>query len=90
MISFVALVFRQYFINAAMQALRLLKVFIANGAERILMPEEHDFDEQEIIDDILKILLRDRAYLFFAETRKNPIPAKAIIVSPMSSTRGQI
>lgn len=27
---------------------------IANGAERILMPEEHDFDEQEIIDDILK------------------------------------
>ena len=26
----------------------------ANGAERILMPEEHDFDEQEIIDDILK------------------------------------
>lgn len=28
---------------------------IANGAERILMPEEHDFDEQEIIDDILKI-----------------------------------
>ena len=26
---------------------------IANGAERILMPEEHDFDEQEI-DDILK------------------------------------
>ena len=27
---------------------------IANGAERILMPEEHDFDEQEIIDDILE------------------------------------
>ena len=25
---------------------------IANGAERILMPEEHDFDEQEIIADI--------------------------------------
>ena len=31
---------------------------IANGAERILMPEEHDFDEQEIIDDILKIKKR--------------------------------
>ncbi len=26
---------------------------IANGAERILMPEEHDFNEQEIIDDIM-------------------------------------
>ena len=27
---------------------------IANGAERILMPEEHDFNEQEIIDDIME------------------------------------
>src|SRR5699024_6566813 len=27
---------------------------IANGAERILMPEEHDFDEQAIIDDIME------------------------------------
>ena len=25
---------------------------IANGAERILMPEEHDFDEEAIIEDI--------------------------------------
>ena len=25
---------------------------IANGAERILMPEEHDFDEKAIIEDI--------------------------------------
>lgn len=33
---------------------------IANGAERILMPEEHDFDEQEIIDDILKNKKRGR------------------------------
>lgn len=27
---------------------------IANGAERILMPEEHDFDEQALIEDIMK------------------------------------
>ena len=27
---------------------------IANGAERILMPEEHDYDEQEIISDIME------------------------------------
>ena len=27
---------------------------IANGAERILMPEEHDFNEQDIIDDIME------------------------------------
>ncbi|MFV0361768.1 MAG: 6-phosphofructokinase [Suipraeoptans sp.] len=26
---------------------------IANGAERILMPEEHDYDEKKIIEDIL-------------------------------------
>ena len=27
---------------------------IANGAERILMPEEHDYDEEELIKDILE------------------------------------
>lgn len=27
---------------------------IANGAERILMPEEHDYDEEKIIEDIIK------------------------------------
>ena len=25
---------------------------IANGAEKILMPEEHDYDEEKIIEDI--------------------------------------
>ena len=43
---------------------------IANGAERILMPEEHDFDEQEIIDDILK-----NKKIFFLKifTQGNPL-----------------
>ena len=27
---------------------------IANGAERILMPEEHDYDEEKIINDIIE------------------------------------
>ena len=27
---------------------------IANGAERILMPEEHDYDEQALVDDIME------------------------------------
>lgn len=33
---------------------------IANGAERILMPEEHDFDENELIEDILNCKRRGK------------------------------
>ena len=43
---------------------------IANGAERILMPEEHDFDEQEIIDDILKNKKRGKKKLHYHQCGK--------------------
>ena len=33
---------------------------IANGAERILMPEEHDFDEDAIIKDIMECKKRGK------------------------------
>lgn len=33
---------------------------IANGAERILMPEEHDFDEEELVQDIKNSMRRGK------------------------------
>ena len=33
---------------------------IANGAERILMPEEHDYDEQALIEDIMECRKRGK------------------------------
>ena len=33
---------------------------IANGAERILLPEEHDYDEAELIDDIKESMRRGK------------------------------
>ena len=33
---------------------------IANGAEKILLPEEHDYDEQSIIDDIMECKKRGK------------------------------
>lgn len=33
---------------------------IANGAERILMPEEHDYDEEELVQDIMECKRRGK------------------------------
>ena len=33
---------------------------IANGAEKILLPEEHDYDEQSMIDDIMECKKRGK------------------------------
>ena len=44
---------------------------IANGAEKILLPEEKDYDEQELIEDILENKKSREKELHYYQRRGN-------------------
>ena len=48
---------------------------IANGAERILMPEEHDFNEEEIVKDILASKSAARRIISSSTRKESEIPS---------------